>query len=98
MSMSKSERLAAASEEFKEKLVNDEEFVKDSRYISLKLKKSETGTGVNNSIIIKDQSSQLKYVVSVSASMTGENPVVDELLLKIQAKVAKFLQTIHEDI
>lgn len=97
--VSKLERLAAASEEFKSAVIKDEKGNESDsvRYIRLKTKNSSSENTVTNSVTVRDQVADAKYVVSVSAVMSGKNPSA-ETLLALQLRITDFLNTIHEGL
>lgn len=93
----RSDRIKSAREEFKGVIGGNEETAGGSRFVYLKTKSSQSDKTVTNSVTVKDQLTDAKYVVSVSATMSGEDPS-SETLLALQASIAKFLQSIHEGL
>lgn len=94
--MSRQERLAAAHEEFKN-VIKSEPEKSGARFVNVKSKSSQVGLTVTNSVTVKDQAEGTKYVISVSACVSGKD-ASPEMLEDVQAAIAKFLQNVHESI
>lgn len=93
---SRSERLSAAREEFKESVESGAIPVEADRFICLRTKSSQAGFTVCNNVTIKDKTDGSKYTVSVSTAMSEKADF--DTVLRLQAVIAKFLQGLHAEI
>ena len=96
MSASREERLAAARLEFKDVAKAKEETGEGTSNKLLRTKSSSSGLSVTNGANIRNEITGFKFSISVTSTVTGEGASVDDLL-ELQAVIAKFLRTVHEE-
>lgn len=96
MTVSREERLAAARDKFKEVAKAKEETGEGTSNKLLRTKSSSSGLSVTNGANIKNEVTGYKFSISVTSTVTGDGATVDDLL-ELQAAIAKFLRTVHEE-
>jgi len=99
MTNSRLDRIAAAQNEFKDAVLKGDDASAESisRFKLLKTKTGSQGNTVTNGAVIRDNVSGEKYSVSVT-TVQPEKLEDREVMLALQASIARFLNTIHETI
>lgn len=98
----KMERLNDANEEFKNSIISHNTLGSD-RYTYSKSKTSQAPGATANVVVIKDNTTDIQYTISVNVSAVefrddGKTYTTDDRLNVIQKAVTEFLTSIHETL